>query len=1165
MSFSSKNSGGVKPHKGTNITQIYGGKNNTTSKITGNTKLGSLQSTSKVNGSIRRLPNIATLPSLKSESSGSELTPVSSSGNNGWNKQQTLKKNTTSNKVSDLRPRWAKVTSTPSNDSGIQINGHQDTNEIPIGSLSNAPLKEFPSLADSVGKIKNGNDDGNSLFPEAPPPSTAIGGYIRAKPVSYKNERKLPDRYCATAKPSYCKSEKFDLNKKLAEVRDEEERRKKEETRNCNYTDDQKGDEKENSEVTVKDKSNYNVEGNEYDTSKEPSYPGKYSSSNEKSQNGYESYGYSSKSHLIKANDLLQNYQDDVQDDKHNYLNESSYDYNIDKKNTCHSINNSSIGGSFPGKTHGTVRIAKRGEDFGQHYKSVDDESSELRPITSITKIHENEYTKSNTKTICGNEKHTTKLLQNIVDMEKKPDRKDHSIKPAPTPPVNIWAKRAEEREQAEKERLKQLELMNAAEQEEERKHKGDYNNKHNLSKTQNDNVNNSSKASWKNKELGKKVGANTSPNENVANYRSSKRYNKEEGYNSGVGKRFDNKKTSDEKEFDSYKRYGSTTNSNSEKSAKIFPKGGNRFSGSTKGRNAKHQNSKKQLEGGEDVDSDSSEVINYGRLNRDGVKATYYKREDSASENQKPKKGTQSEKVWNNNKESTNNYRTSHNNIEGDHQKATDDNNKTESQTDTKNNSKIEGSKTNISSTGDSKVDNSGKKEISEQDMENLKNAVDNITEGNSSPIPTAWSNGDNNFDECITMKSPAIHNTLEDTINNQLDCSNTDNRINYDSTNGPFGVDSMNDIFGFPGNATTGFESSFSGVNKSTSSKSGSGGRQQIQDNGRVPVQSTNLQQANLAPPAVPPQESIGIHPSQGSMDVFGYNQMNMLMPNDLFGRPFQTQYTNYSTNGPYSQGNNIYYDPRQNNQWNSTTNSTNTYNTTNTDTINNRTTSTNNSRNNVGNQQTSTNYSQQVGNRQQRNNNTQHQQQFHFMPTFPQYPGHDYFRNQPAPQNLPMNYTIPPAEINSTTHPYSTIIPPMLGSQNYQPNQYQFPPPIHGPSPQVQGNTGYNNNQRSSHGRQNNGLDDFSNWNMFLSTPNMIPTSQILQTPRGNGQNLHYTAPQQNSATSRQNFLNNTQNSGNLRNNPITNRGNSENPSSNRWNSTNNSSNTGNKHTH
>ncbi|CEF63413.1 BAT2, N-terminal domain-containing protein [Strongyloides ratti] len=1165
MSYSSKNSGGVKPHKGTNLIQIYGGKNNTTSKITGNTKLGSLQSTSKVNGSIRRLPNIATLPSLKSESSGSELTPISSSGNNGWNKQQTLKKNSTTNKVSDLRPRWAKVSSTPSNDYGAQVNGHQENTDINSSSLSNAPLKEFPSLADSVGKIKNGNDDGNSLFPEAPPPSTAIGGYIRAKPVSYKNERKLPDRYCATTKPSYGKSEKFDLNKKLAEVRVEEERRKKEETKNCHFSDDQKGDEKENSEITSEDSNNFKGESQNFDNPKETSFSEKFSNSNDKLQNGYESYGYSSKNHFVKTNDMVQNYQ--YQDDKHDNSNESPYEYGIEKNNTCHPTTNTNTSGSFLTKNHGTVRIAKRGEDFGQCHKNLEDDKSELRPITSIIKNHDNECTKNNTKITSCNEKHSTKLLQNIVDIDKKADRKDPIVKPATAPPINIWAKRAEEREQAEKERLKQLELLNAAEHQDKRQ-KTDYNNKISMTKIQNDSLHNSSKSTWKNKELNKKFGSNNVTNENITNYRSSKRYSRDEGYNN-LGKRLENKKSSEEKEFDSFKRYGNV-NSICDKSTKNFIKGGNRSSYNNKGRNIKQHNSssnssKKHFEGIEnvEVDSDSSEVINYGRLNKDGVKATYYKREDNFSEKQK--KVTQSEKVWNNNKESSNNYKNNQSNNEVSHQKIIDDdkctdNNKIENQINLDNDNKIEDDKYNSSMANDAKGDNSGKKEISEQDIENLKKAVGTINDGNSSPIPTTWSNGDN-FDECLTMKQSTIRNSLDDTIGNQLDCSNNDSRINYDSTNGPFSVDSMNDIFGFPGNTTSGFEASFSSVNKNTSSKGSN--RQQIQDSGRVQVQPTNLQQTNMTPPVIQQQDSIGIHPSQGGMDVFGYNQMNMLMPNDLFGRPFQTQYTNYGTNA-YSQGSNVYYDPRQNNQWNSTTNGNSTYNTTNTDTLNNRSTTTNNSRNNVGNQQSSTNYSQQVGNRQQRNNNNQ-QQQFHFMPTFSQYPGHDYFRNQPAPPNVTMNYAIQPTDINSSTHPYNTIMPPMLGSQNYQPNQYQFPPPIHA-SQQVQGGSGYNNsNQRSSHGRQNNSLDDFSNWNMFLSSPNMVPSSQILPNNRGNGQNLHYTSSQQNSVGSRQNFLNNNQNSGNQRNHSINNRGNTDNNSSNRWNSTNNSSNNGNKHTH
>uniref|UniRef100_A0A0K0DU26 BAT2 N-terminal domain-containing protein n=1 Tax=Strongyloides stercoralis TaxID=6248 RepID=A0A0K0DU26_STRER len=1178
MSFSSKSSGGVKPHKGTNIIQVYGGKNNTTSKITGNTKLGSLQSTSKVNGSIRRLPNIATLPSLKSESSGTELTPVSSSGNNGWNKQPAVNKlssnitslkslnessltdkTSTTNKVSDLRPRWAKVSLTSSNDYGTQGNGYQENADINSSTLSNAPLKEFPSLADSVGKIKNSNDDSNSLFPEAPPPSTAIGGYIRAKPVSYKSERKLPDRYCATTKLSYGKSEKFDLNKKLAEVRVEEERRKKEEMKNCHFNDDQKGDEKENSEIAPDEGNNFKVESHNYDNSKETSYSENFPTSNEKLQNGYEVYGYSSKNHIVKGNDMVQNYE--YQDDKHDNSNESPCEYNIEKSNVCHPITNTNTTASFLTKNHGTVRIAKRGEDFGQCNRNLGDEKNELRPITSVIKGHDNECTKNNTKITSGTEKHSTKLLQNIVDIDKKVDRKDAVMKPAPTPPVNIWAKRAEEREQAEKERLKQLELLNAAEH--DKKQRMDYSNKMSISKMSNDGIHNSSKSSWKNKESGKKIGSNNSTNENTTNYRSSKRYNKEEGFNN-LGKRLENKKNSDEKEFDSFKRYGNVNNI-CDKSIKSYSKGGNRSSYNNKGKNIKQHGNKKHFEGNEnvEVDSDSSEVINYGKLNKDGVKATYYKREEAILEKQK--KIPQNEKVWNNNKESSNNHKNNHNINENDHKKIIDndkciDNNKVENQINLDNDKKVGEDKCNSSIANDAKGDDSGKKEISQQDIENLKNTVGTITDGSSSPIPTTWSNGDN-FDECLTMKQSTIRNSLDDTINNQLNCSNNDNRINYDSTNGPFSVDSMNDIFGFSGNTTSGFEASFSSVNKNISSKGNS--RQQIQDSGRVQVQSTNLQQTNMTPPVIQQQDSIGIHPSQGSMDVFGYNQMNMLMPNDLFGRPFQTQFANYGPSA-YTQANNIYYDPRQNNQWNSTTNGTSTYNTTNTDTLNNRGTITNNSRNNVGNQQSSTNYSQQVGNRQQRNNNNQHQQ-YHFMPTFSQYQGHDYFRNQPAPPNVTMNYTIQPTDINSSNHHYNTIMPPMLGSQNYQPNQYQFPPPIHA-SQQVQGNTGYNNsNQRSSHGRQNNSLDDFSNWNMFLSSQNMVPSSQILPNTRGNGQNLHYPTTQQNSVGSRQNFLNNNQNSGNQRNNSINNRGNSDNNSSNRWNSTNNSSNNGNKHTH
>uniref|UniRef100_A0A0N4ZRF0 BAT2_N domain-containing protein n=1 Tax=Parastrongyloides trichosuri TaxID=131310 RepID=A0A0N4ZRF0_PARTI len=1148
MSYSSKSSSGAKPHKGINLTQVYPGKNNTTSKITGNTKLGSLQTTSKVNGCIRRLPNIATLPSLKSESSGSELTPVISSGNNGWNKQQTTNnkinsgipalknlndsasfdKNTAVNKSSDLRPRWAKVTSTTSNDSGIQINGHQENIDNNSGSITNAPLKEFPSLADSVGKQKGNADDTSSLFPEAPPPSTAIGGYIRAKPVSYKNERKLPDRYCATTKP-YSKNEKFDLNKKLAEVRVEEERRKKEEIKNCIFSDDQKGDEKENSEMIVEETNNSRNDVFGFDNSKGCSYSSKLSTSEDsKSQNGYESYGYTSKTHNVNSNESEQDYQ--FKNNVQNVKNENEY-YNQERNNGCRSRTNSSTSGTLSVKGHQTVRIAKRGEDFGKCQRNIEEEEDvRLEPISSVVESYDFENKKNMKRTISKNEKNSPKMLQNISDIEKNVECNKGPVKPAVVPSVNVWAKRAEEREQAEKERLKQLDLINAAECD----NRQNDNKMHSL-KSYNDDGNMTLRQNWKNKESNKK-------NINDMNYHYNKRYNKEEGYVHST-KRLDNKKDLDEKDFDNFKRHGNSGIVN-DKSSRNFNKTNSRGAFSNKGKGSKQYNSKRNFDGNEniDIESDSSEIVNYGKLNKDGVKATYYKRDENTGNTKNKKQG----KGWNQKHDVTNEYNKKNNDIKEVEQESIE--------SDATKKEDVTG---NVINNDDTQKDlnNIDKRDMSEQDIENLKTAVDNITDGDSSLIPTTWSNGDN-FDENITIK-----NSLEDCLNDQLNCSSGSNRINYDPTNNSFGVDSMNDIFDFPDNSATGFEPSFPNISKNNISKSNV--RNQAHDNGRMPIQSSNLQQTAVAPTTIPSQQqdSINIHPSQGGIDVFGYGHMNMLMTNDPFGRQFQTQYTNYNTN-TYSQGNNMYYDPRQNNQWNSAATGTNTYNIGNNDSINNRTS--NNNRNNVGNQQHSSNYSQQIGNRQQRNNNTQHQQ-YHFMPTFPSYTGHEYFRNQPAPPNVTMNYSIPPTEINSSAHPYGTMMPPMLGSQNYQPSQYQFAPPIRGPQ-QLQNNSPYNN-QRSSHGRQNSGLDDITNWNMLLSSPNMIPSAQIMQGNRGNGQNSHYSSGQQNMVGTRQNFPNNSQSqsSSNQRNNSMNNRGNSENNSSNRWNSTSNSTNNGNKQTH
>uniref|UniRef100_A0AC35TKY2 BAT2_N domain-containing protein n=1 Tax=Rhabditophanes sp. KR3021 TaxID=114890 RepID=A0AC35TKY2_9BILA len=578
MSFSSRGAsgGGNRPNNRLSSGgQSYAGKGNASSRVaaSGHSKIGGIQSLSKGNAVVRRMPPIATLPSLRSECHGQDSNAaIVPSGGVGWNKPASATivatpptKSTFSSTIfssndpplcgsksvnaengSDLRPKWAK--SNTSSTTNIQEPPPAEYNEQADDGKS---PKEFPSLSAAVRK------GDSKVLPTAPAASTHSGGYISSHVRHNVLQRNLPNRYRAAPISSVTKSTPFDLNKKLEEVKNQEvvdgvERRNSDTTEAAKeeeYSNDEglnmktmndnfaQYDQSQNHQESYETES-YQARGNDYGYNNyEYQQQPKYSTSRFEPNNQRPRYqGYQGVPQPLMSIDtssvsqqqkqLSLDYGDNNsynteggQRSKKNSYSEHRSDYgfnNFNNSNNSRSRTNSNVGSQSSTKCESrNVRIMKRGEDFPNENCS-DVAEVELVPIDTVIpnsislKQHPGDRYNTNQE-----EDGVKKTLQNYDGQKTKSENNSNKQNSSPGA-VNIWKKRAEQREMAEREMQRHYTSINDAEQHQYDNGAGNnYNNRSSYGNNQYDESYGPKHSNWKGNKGGERKRYEAGPRKN--------------------------------------------------------------------------------------------------------------------------------------------------------------------------------------------------------------------------------------------------------------------------------------------------------------------------------------------------------------------------------------------------------------------------------------------------------------------------------------------------------------------------------------------------------------------------------------------------------------------------------------------------------------------------
>ncbi|KAK0402015.1 hypothetical protein QR680_016096 [Steinernema hermaphroditum] len=193
-----------------NVNNVYSGKNSGANRATAPSRYG-LQSIGKASV-VRRMPPPASLPSLKSECNGSNVTIIPA-GSTGWNKANTasdtsidikvalLEANgsstttTTTSKVAstgstDMRPDWAKSAS----QADVTASAEPQPQAVSSGAKTQSTDSSAPASS-TANAAEESSDD------SSPPITLKTGsaqgaGYIGAAVRTAPTPRNLPSRYC---------------------------------------------------------------------------------------------------------------------------------------------------------------------------------------------------------------------------------------------------------------------------------------------------------------------------------------------------------------------------------------------------------------------------------------------------------------------------------------------------------------------------------------------------------------------------------------------------------------------------------------------------------------------------------------------------------------------------------------------------------------------------------------------------------------------------------------------------------------------------------------------------------------------------------------------------------------------------------------------------------